>query len=102
MRVCTSTGEAFVTGTSFAAPWIARKMSYLIDIQGLSREVAKALIINSATGWNKQEVDSSLIGHGIVPMKIDDVVRCQDDEIQFIYLVFQKNMTLTIIIFPYR
>lgn len=84
IRVCTSTGEAFVRGTSFAAPWIARKMSYLINILGLSREVAKALIINAATGWNKQEVDSSLIGHGIVPMKIDDVVRCPDAEIQFV------------------
>ncbi len=84
MRVCTPTGEAFVRGTSFAAPWIARKMSYLINILGLSREVAKALIINAATGWNKQEVSSSLIGHGIVPMKIDDVVRCPDAEIQFV------------------
>jgi hypothetical protein len=84
MRVCTPTGEAFVRGTSFAAPWIARKMSYLINILGLSREVAKALIINAATGWNKQDVDSSLIGHGIVPMKIDDVVRCPDAEIQFV------------------
>lgn len=84
MRVCTPTGEAFVRGTSFAAPWIARKISYLIDILGLSREVAKALIINSATGWSKQEFDSSLIGYGIVPMKIDDVVRCPEDEIQFV------------------
>jgi len=84
MRVCTPTGEAFVRGTSFAAPWIARKMSYLIDILGLSREVAKAIIINSATGWSKQEFHSSLIGHGIVPMNIDDVVRCPEDEIQFV------------------
>ena len=84
IRVCTPTGEAFVRGTSFAAPWIARKMSYLIDILGLGREVAKALVINSATGWNKQEFDSTLIGHGIVPIKIDDVVGCPDDEIQFV------------------
>ena len=84
MRVCTPTGEAFVRGTSFAAPWIARKMAYLINILGLSREVAKALIINASTGWDKQAVDSSLIGHGIVPMKIDDVVHCPDDEIQFV------------------
>lgn len=84
MRVCTPTGEAFVQGTSFAAPWIARKMSYLIDILGLSREVAKALIINSATGWKKQESSDSLIGHGIVPIKINDVICCQDDEIQFV------------------
>lgn len=84
MRVCTPTGEAFVKGTSFSAPWISRKMSYLIDILGLSRAVAKAILINSATGWDKQTVDSSLIGHGIVPVKIDDVIRCQDDEIQFV------------------
>lgn len=84
MRVCTPTGEACVRGTSFAAPWITRKMAYLINILGLSREVAKALIINAATGWNKQLVDSSLVGHGIVPIKINDIVRCPEDEIQFV------------------
>lgn len=84
IRVCTPTGEACVRGTSFAAPWIARKISYLINILGLSREVAKALIINSATGWKKQIIESSLIGHGIVPIKIDDIIRCSDDEIQFV------------------
>lgn len=82
--VYTPTGEAFVQGTSFAAPWISRKMSYLIDILGLSREVAKALIINSATGWDKQVTATSLIGHGIVPIKIDDIIRYPEDEIQFI------------------
>lgn len=84
LRVCTPTGEGFVTGTSFAAPWIARKMSYLIDILGLSREVAKALIIHSSTGWHKQDTASTLIGHGVVPIKIEDIVKCKDDEIQFV------------------
>lgn len=84
IRVITSTGEALVKGTSFAAPWIARKMSYLIDILGLSREVAKALIINAASGWDKQMIDSTVIGHGVVPMRIDDIVRCPEDEIQFV------------------
>jgi len=84
IKVYIPTGEAFVQGTSFAAPWISRKMSYLIDILGLSREVAKAVIINSATGWDKQVIDTSLVGHGIVPIKIDDIIRCPDDEIQFI------------------
>lgn len=32
MKVCTPMGERSVKGTSFAAPWIARKMSYLIDV----------------------------------------------------------------------
>ena len=84
MRVCTPMGEAFVKGTSFAAPWISRKLSYLIDILGLSRDVAKALLIHSATGWNPQKNDESLIGHGVVPIKIEDIVKCDDDEIQFI------------------
>ncbi|SDX28846.1 S8 family peptidase [Eubacterium barkeri] len=84
IRVCTPTGEAFVRGTSFAAPWIARKLSYLIDILGLNREVAKALLIHSSTGWDKQQYASTLIGHGVVPIKIQDIVQCQDDEIQFI------------------
>lgn len=84
LRVCTPMGEEFVKGTSFAAPWIARKMSYLIDILGLSREVAKALIIHSSTSWDKQNTSSTLIGHGVVPLKIDDIVKSRDDEIQFI------------------
>ncbi len=83
IRVCTPTGEQFVMGTSFSAPWISRKLSYLIDILGLSREVAKALIINSSTGWQKEET-SYYIGHGIVPIKIDDIVKSDDDEIQFV------------------
>lgn len=84
MRVCTPTGEAFVKGTSFAAPWISRKLSYLIDILGLSRDIAKALLINSATGWDKQEDNPSLVGHGVIPKKIENILYCADDEIQFV------------------
>ena len=32
IKVCEPLGEANVAGTSFAAPWIARKLSYLMDI----------------------------------------------------------------------
>ena len=84
MKVCTPMGEALVKGTSFAAPWISRKLSYLIDILGLSRDIAKALIINSATSWDREQNDPSLVGHGVVPIRIEDVVYCADDEIQFI------------------
>jgi len=84
MRVCTPTGEAFVQGTSFAAPWIARKLSYLIDILGLSREIAKALLVHSATTWDKQQSDPTLIGHGVIPIHVKDIVHSQDDEIQFV------------------
>ncbi|MBP1926574.1 hypothetical protein J2Z76_002443 [Sedimentibacter acidaminivorans] len=84
IRVCTPTGEAFVRGTSFAAPWISRKLSYLIDVLGLSREVAKALLIDSSTGWNEDKGNLLLSGHGVVPIKISDIVESQDDEIQFV------------------
>lgn len=86
IQVCEPFGAASVAGTSFAAPWIARKLSYLIDILGLNREVAKALIIDSARGWKESSTpeEIALYGHGIVPIKIDDIIQSQDDEIKFI------------------
>lgn len=84
IRVCTPLGESLVSGTSFAAPWITRKMAYLINIVGLSREVAKALLIDSATGWSKKQVSHRLIGNGVVPIKIDDILKTPKDEIKFV------------------
>jgi hypothetical protein len=81
------TGEEEVYGTSFAAPWISRKLCYLIDVMGLPREIAKALLIDSAAGWEyklstykKQE----LVGYGIVPIKIDKILSTDSEEIKFI------------------
>lgn len=71
-------------GTSFAAPWISRKVAYLIYILGLSREVAKALIIDSATGWEKLGPNVKTIGYGVVPKRIENIVTSNDDEIRFI------------------
>lgn len=84
IRVCVSTGEKFVTGTSFAAPWITRKMAYLIYNMGLSREVAKALIIDSAAGWNRKDDMTHSIGYGVVPKRIDEIITSSDDEIRFV------------------
>lgn len=86
IQVCEPLGAAYVAGTSFASPWIARKLSYLIDILGLGREVAKALIIDSARGWNENPTpeEVALYGHGIVPIKINDIVQSKDDEIKFL------------------
>ena len=75
---------AYVTGTSFAAPWISRKLAYLIYIMGLSREVAKALLIDAAAGWNRKDDVSHRIGYGIVPKHINDIVKTSNDEIRFI------------------
>ncbi len=93
IRVCEPLGEANVAGTSFAAPWIARKLSYLIDILGLSREVAKAMVIDAARGWNERPTpeEVALYGHGIVPVKIDDIVHTREDEIKFlVYDISEK------------
>lgn len=78
-------GETLQTGTSFAAPWITRKMAYLIQILGFSREVAKALIIDSAAGWNRKDSNLCDIGYGIVPIRIEDIVSSRDDEIKFVF-----------------
>lgn len=84
MVVFDTIGKAYVTGTSFATPWITRKMAYLIHIMGMSREVAKALLIDSAAGWKRKDDGSFRIGYGIVPKRIEDILYSKDDEIRFI------------------
>lgn len=86
IQVCEPLGATFVAGTSFAAPWIARKLAYLIDVLGLNREIAKALIIDAARGWNDAPTpeEVALYGHGIVPIKITDIIQTLEDEIRFL------------------
>ena len=86
IRVCEPLGAASVAGTSYAAPWIARKLSYLINVLGFNREVAKAMLIDSARAWNEAPTpeEVALYGHGIVPIKINDIVQTSDDEIKFV------------------
>ena len=86
IRVCEPLGSANVAGTSYAAPWIARKLAYLIDVLGLNREVAKAMIIDAARSWNEKPSpeEVALYGHGIVPIHINDIIQTKDDEIKFV------------------
>lgn len=86
IHVCEPLGLANVAGTSFAAPWLARKLSYLIDVLGLNREIAKALIIDAARGWNETPTpeEVAIYGHGVVPIKIEEIVQSKDDEIKFV------------------
>lgn len=86
IQVCEPLGAAKVAGTSYAAPWISRKLSYLIDVLGLNREVAKAMIIDAARGWNEAPTpeEVALYGHGIVPIRIEDIIQTKDDEIRFV------------------
>ena len=76
-------GAIYKAGTSFAAPWITRKMAYLIHVMGLTREVAKALLIDSAARWSANGRISDSIGYGVVPKRIEDVLSTSDDEIKF-------------------
>lgn len=86
IKVCEPLGAANVAGTSFAAPWIARKLSYLIDVLGINREVAKAMIIDAARNWNEKPdpEEIALYGHGIVPIHINDIIQTKNDEIKFV------------------
>ncbi len=70
-------------GTSYAAPWIARKLAYMICTLGLSREVAKALLVDAAGGWTPR-TDPERIGYGIVPRHVSQIVGTPDDEIRFV------------------
>lgn len=79
-------------GTSFAAPLIARKVAYMIDVLKIPRTCAKALLVDSAVGW-KRSFDleySNSIGRGIVPIDINDIVKSQSDEIKF-YIEGESN-----------
>jgi hypothetical protein len=61
-------------------------MAYLIYNMGFSREVAKALLIDSAAGWNRMDMDevSHSIGYGVVPQRIERIIQTPNDEIRFI------------------
>ena len=87
IRACSYNDIEEVYGTSFAAPWIARKLSFLIDVMGFSREVAKALIIDSSAGWEFKTSTYRIqnqIGYGIVPIKISDILESDNREIRFV------------------
>ncbi len=89
---CVGTGAKPGIGTSYAAPWISRKMAYLIEVMGLTREIAKALIIDSATSWvSIDKNESKFIGFGKVPIHINDVINSRDDEIRF-YIEGTSNL----------
>ena len=83
----TSYGIDEVYGTSFAAPWISRKMCYLIDVMGMPKEIAKALIIDSAAAWEYKTMENksrSILGYGVVPVDIRKIVETESDEIRFV------------------
>lgn len=80
-------GDYYCCGTSFAAPFIARKAAFLINKMHLSVECAKALIIDSAYGWNVRtgNNNNSFMGYGIVPISVKEIVMSKKDEIKMIF-----------------
>jgi serine protease AprX len=84
MVVYSSRGRVKELGTSYAAPWIARKLAYLIHVMGFSREVAKALILDSAAGWENFVMYRDLVGFGVVPTRIEDILHTPGGEIKFV------------------
>lgn len=77
-------GAFYKCGTSFAAPWITRKLAYLIYIMGFSKEAAKALLVDAAVKWNPDKEISNKIGYGIIPVDINEILKTKDDEIRFV------------------
>lgn len=86
IKVFKPMGETFSFGTSFAAPWIARKLAFIIHKMQINRELAKALIIDSAIKWNSKKtiLNQQKIGHGVVPIKINDILTSASDEIRIL------------------
>lgn len=83
--VCPGVGKKYTSGTSYAAPWIARKLAYLIEIMGLPIEVAKGLIVDSAARWGVQtDEQMNRGGFGMVPISINEVLKCDEKEIKFV------------------
>ncbi|EOA07199.1 Hypothetical protein, putative peptidase S8/S53 family protein [Mycoplasma yeatsii 13926] len=88
MTTCTANGVYKVIGTSFAAPWITRKVAYLIHKLKFSKEEAKALIIDSVTS---NDDDKDIVGHGVVPIKINDIVESKNYEIKIVLSSYTKE-----------
>lgn len=92
---CGETGAAYKDGTSYAAPWIARKLAYLIYIIGMSREAAKALLIDSAAQWGAVNAKMRpLMGYGRVPVHINDLLKTRSDEIRFFITGTAEDATI--------
>lgn len=79
-------GALYKVGTSFATPWVTRKIAFLIYKMGLSREVAKAMLIDSSIAWKGRENINFSVGYGIVPKNIEDIIKTKDDEIRFVIM----------------
>ncbi len=70
-------------GTSFAAPWITRKLAFLIYKARLTREEAKALLIDTAYKWGEDGI-TNVKGYGVPPISIEEIIGTPNNEIRFV------------------
>lgn len=59
----------------------------MIDIMGMPKEVAKALLIDSAAAWDYKAMagkNKPVLGYGVVPIHIGRIVETESDEIRFV------------------
>ncbi len=82
LKVATSAGISEDYGTSYSAPWITRKVAFLIYKANRTKEEAKALIIDSSYRWSS-EPPSNLTGFGVPPIHISEILSTPNDEIRF-------------------
>lgn len=82
ITVFTSHGRTSDYGTSYAACWVTRKIAYLMHKLNLSRETAKALLVDAAYGWNNEnDIEKIyLLGAGILPTHISGIIYTPSDE----------------------
>lgn len=62
-------------------------MCYLIDVMGLPREIAKAMLIDSAAGWDYKVstyANKDIMGYGVVPIDIQKILSTNSEEIKFV------------------
>ena len=89
--LCTPNGREPRTGTSFAAPWVSRKLAFMIHKLQLSRSEAKALLIDSCVGWQSMDSLYPWKGWGCVPIHINEIIHSNSDEIRFVISGSVKN-----------
>lgn len=78
--------DYYCSGTSFAAPLVARKAAYLIHYLHFDPLLAKALIIDAASKWDEHSnmKINHKIGYGVVPKTIKEIIYSDSDEIKFV------------------
>lgn len=94
IRVLNGIGIVSDKGTSLAAPWIARKAAYLLEVLHLPRDVTKALLIDSALSWETAALEAGVStekGYGVIPQRIEDVFQAKEDEIKFYIAGYIEN-----------